>query len=120
MNLESSGGSVGDIRHRRKSGTTARGAGNELLTRDPAAPTGSGDPAAADREGEVGLRICAPDWGPGTREAVPSSVPAVEHRVERAVSLRDPKLVATELPAEGSDSGEVGETCDGKVPVSGS
>jgi len=36
MNLERSGGSVGDIRHRRKSGTTARGAGNELLTRGPA------------------------------------------------------------------------------------
>jgi hypothetical protein len=33
---ERSGGSVGDIRHRRKSGTTARGAGNELLTRGPA------------------------------------------------------------------------------------
>jgi hypothetical protein len=47
--MERSGGSVGDIRHRRKSGTTARGyqasaqvwhhrarRGNELLTRGPA------------------------------------------------------------------------------------
>jgi hypothetical protein len=36
MNVERSGGTFGDIRHRRKSGTTARGAGNELLTRGPA------------------------------------------------------------------------------------
>jgi hypothetical protein len=67
-----------------------------------------------------GARATAPSTGPGTREAVPVlAEPAVEHRVERAVSLRDPKLVAIELPG-GSDSGEVGETCDGKVPVSGS
>jgi hypothetical protein len=42
----------------------------------------------------------------GTREAVPVlAEPAVEHRVERAVSLRDPKLVAIELPGGGQRLG---------------
>ena len=95
MNLDRSGGSVGD------SGIGAnlappRGVGNKLLT--PQRSAGSSDPAATDRVG-FGPRTCARIEAPAPAKLTPSS-PNLPWNIASsgAASLRDPKLVAIELP----------------------